>query len=124
MSSRETQVAKGTQKARQVNPKQYISKTNKNAAVVKKIGSTRTGGRIENPKNQPASTFALKRELNQASLTYVRDSDQLPVQDKKNNPGRYLVDTNTPKEKETNIHITLKAMLPKILEPTKDKSHL
>ena len=89
MSSRETQVAKGTQKARQVNPKQYISKTNKNAAVVKKIGSTRTGGRIENPKNQPASTFALKRELNQASLTYVRDSDQLPVQDKKNNPGRY-----------------------------------
>ena len=89
MSSRETQVAKGTQKARQVNPKQYISKTNKNAAVVKKIGSTRTGGRIENPKNQPASTFALKRELNQASLAYVRDSDQLPVQDKKNNPGRY-----------------------------------
>lgn len=88
MSSRETQVAKGTQKARQVNAKQYISKTNKNAAAVKKIGSTRSGGRIENPKIQPATNFALKRELNQASLTYVRDSDQLPVQDK-SNPGRY-----------------------------------
>ena len=121
MSSRETQVAKGTQKARQVNPKQYISKTNKNTAAVKKIGSTRTGGRTENPKIQPASNFALKRELNQASLTYVRDSDQLPVQDKK----IILVDTNTTKEKETqNIHTTPKVMLPKILEPTKDKSHL
>ena len=91
MSSQGYQVIKGSQRTRQINPKQNIpntTKVTKISKITKKIGSTRTGSRQEIQTSQPASTFVLKRELNQASSTYVRDSDQLPVQGKTYQPGR------------------------------------
>jgi len=91
MSSQGYKVIKGTQRTYQTNPKQNLPNTSKAiqiSKVTKKIGSTRIGSRPVLQTSQPASTYVLKRELNQASSTYVRDSDQLPVQGKTYQPGR------------------------------------
>ena len=85
MSSREFQQAKRVQKVKPIESKQYKDQTNQkkqNLRPINNVDAFRTKNLLNNQISQPASTFVSRRELNQNSMVFAKEQNQLPVRGK------------------------------------------
>jgi hypothetical protein len=85
MSSREFQQAKRVQKVKPIESKQYKDQTNqkkKNFRPINNVDAFRSKNLLNNQISQPASTFVSGRELNQNSMVFAKEQNQLPVRGK------------------------------------------